>query len=536
MGTKTFYRYTSHLILMLAAAFLSACGSSSGSGDSSGSGGSNSSSSSQQTQTDTIPDAFRLPGRVNAMPGEMIASEKVTISGIDASTPVSITGGEYAIDDGSFGTSDGTIENGEQVRVRVQAASEPGSSVSATLTVGGTFATFTALTADLSKRVEAEAQTLTGGSNVVADDEASGGEAALVGGSDYGLTISNTLDAQTLIVAYRSQADVDLTVTVGDEDAGQIHLGSSDGAYATAALVTSVESGDEVTLVNANTQTTNTETYIDYIEFAQSPFRLVSTFLDSGVNQTDGISVGPDGNMYVSGADSQNILHVTPDGDSSVFASGFTSANGSDFDSHGNLYVADYNGSAVRKVRPDGTMTTLASSLDGPAGIWVDQNDNVFVGLFGANLSGTGNSVLRISPDGAVSTYASGDGLRDVIGVVGNGEGRVFAGNWASGRIHEITGGTVELLASPGGTANQLCYNNGHIYAPNPRDALVRRISLDGTVEMFAGSNQRQAVDGPLSVANFGRPNACDFSEDGTEMYIMDTDANSMRKVDAGNP
>ena len=77
--------------------------------------------------------------------------------------------------------------------------------------------------------------------------------------------------------------------------------------------------------------------------------------------------------------------------------------------------MADYDGSAVRKITPDGVMTTFASGLNGPAGVWVDKDDNLLVSLYGAGYSGTGAAVLKITPDGTVSTYASGGGLQDVV-------------------------------------------------------------------------------------------------------------------------
>src|SRR5690606_17290525 len=159
-------------------------------------------------------------------------------------------------------------------------------------------------------------------------------------------------------------------------------------------------------------------TYIDYVQFAESPFRWVSTV--ATVTEpwaTDGVAVGPDGNVYVSGATS--VHRVTPEGEVSEFATGFVSVNGSNFDSKGNLFVADYVGNAVRKIAPDGTMTTFASELNGPGGVWVDPDDNVFVTLFGVDFSGTGATVLKIAPDGAVSTYASGEPLQDVIPIFG---------------------------------------------------------------------------------------------------------------------
>jgi sugar lactone lactonase YvrE len=266
-------------------------------------------------------------------------------------------------------------------------------------------------------------------------------------------------------------------------------------------------------------------------------FTSVSTLAATGLaNTTDGLAVGANGDIYVSGGPGgQNILRITPEGEASVFASGFNT-NGSYFDSHGNLYVANYDESSVRKITPKGVVTTFASSLDGPAGVWVDPKDNVFVSLFGANFSGVGATVLKITPDGVVATYATGGGLQDVIGIVGDENGRVYASNWAGGSLFDITDGNVTPLAATVGRTNMICYSNGYIYMPGPADARIHRVSLEGAVETFIGTTTRQTIDGPLAIADFERPNSCAFTPDGTILYIMDRDNGLLRKVDSGTP
>ena len=515
-----------HVILLSGILFLQACG-----------GDDSSVPSPPEDTPDTTPAGFDFAEEANVSPDSLVESESVTISGINASASVSITGGEYSICGGSYTDSPGSIDSGQQVRVRVQSSSEYNDTVSATLTVGGVAGAFSVTTADLDIRVEAESATLLGGAATVTDDLASSGGAVLVGSDGFGISIAESLDAEALIVAYRSVTNETLVVTVNGVNAGNITLASTSGTYATASIVISASVGDVITVVNTTAFSAPTETFVDYVEFADSPFKAVSTLVDTTHTTSDGASVGPDGSIYVSGGpDARNILRVTPAGEVSEFVNGFTSANGSDFDSDGNLYVADYQGSAVRKITPDGTMTTFASSLDGPAGVWVDADNNVLVSLFGAGFSGTGSTVLSISATGAISTYASGGGLLDVIGIVGDGNGRVFATNWSSGQLYEITGGTVTLVTETGGSSNQICYSNGYIYIPSPGGALVRRVSLEGTVETFIGTSERQTVNGPKTGADFERPNSCDFSADGTVLYVMDRDTGLLRKIDSGIP
>jgi hypothetical protein len=70
----------------------------------------------------------------------------VTIGGIDVPVPISITGGEYAIDGGVFTAAAGTIESGQSIAVRVVASGVTYMPVTATVTVGGVDVNFTATT------------------------------------------------------------------------------------------------------------------------------------------------------------------------------------------------------------------------------------------------------------------------------------------------------------------------------------------------------------------------------------------------------
>lgn len=488
----------------------------------------------QGCKIDSTPDAFSFASQSKVAPDTPIESEPATISGINVPARLSISGGEYSIDGGAYRDTPGVIKNDQKVRIRVQSSTESSGEVSATLTIGEVSGTFTVKTVNFTGRIEAEAATPTGGASTVVDAAASHGEAVFVGSAALGISIAESLDARALILAYRTDTAGTLETKVNGVSAGNFTLRPTAGVYATASLVVSVHAEDVIAIASPSTAGAS-ETYIDYVEFAESPFRSVSTVAAAADPfTTDGVSVGSNGDIYVSGGN--RILRVTPEGEVSVFAAGLVSANGSRFDSSGNLFVADYDGSAVRKITPEGVMTTFASGLDGPAGVWVDAGDNVFVSLYGAGFSGTGATVLKIAPDGTASTYASGGGLQDVASIVGDENGNVYAGNWSTGTLFNITGGNVSVLAETGGVSNHVCYSHGYIYIPSPSAALVRRVSLSGTVETFIGTSTRQVIDGPIASADFERPNACAISADGTVMYVMEREKGTLRKVDAGMP
>jgi sugar lactone lactonase YvrE len=490
---------------------------------------------------DTAPDAFSFASKTRVAAATQIESEPVTVSGINIPAHLSITGGEYSIDGKTYRSTPGTIKVNQKIRVRVLSSSESSGEVTATLTIGGVSGTFTVRTANFTGRVEAEAASPIGEASAVADPAASKGKTVLVGAAGRGISTDDSVDAQALIIAYRTDTAGTLEATVNGAPAGRFTLRPTAGGYATAGAVVTVQEGDVIAIASPSTAGSS-ETYIDYVEFAASPFRTVSTLAATAPTTSDGVSVAPNGDIYVSGgekgaagAGGTQILRVTPAGEVSVFASGLGSANGSDFDSSGNLYVADFAGGVVRKITPEGVMTTFASGLNGPGGVWVDDNDNVMVTLYGYGASGA--TVLSITPDGTVSTYASGPPLQDVIGIIGDENGRIYVNNWFSGVIYNITGGNISEVAQTGSPLNHICYSHGVIFAASPAAALIRRVKLeDGTVEHFTGTTVRQSIDGPLAIADFSRPNSCDVAEDGSVVYVVDRDTGLVRKIASGTP
>ncbi|WP_439638741.1 alpha/beta hydrolase fold domain-containing protein [Nevskia sp.] len=95
----------------------------------------------------TTPDAFAFAPVVEAATGSVRSSAAVTISGLDAPAEIAIVGGQYSIGGAGFTSNPGKIRNGEIVRMRTMAASAAATTVSATLTIGGSSAAFHVTTA-----------------------------------------------------------------------------------------------------------------------------------------------------------------------------------------------------------------------------------------------------------------------------------------------------------------------------------------------------------------------------------------------------
>lgn len=95
---------------------------------------------------DTTPDPFGFVAQSGVAAGSTVTSNSVTISGINAPAPVTVSGGTVSIAGGAFAAS-GSITNGQSLAVRVTASGTAGATVTATVTVGGVAAVFNVTTA-----------------------------------------------------------------------------------------------------------------------------------------------------------------------------------------------------------------------------------------------------------------------------------------------------------------------------------------------------------------------------------------------------
>lgn len=87
--------------------------------------------------TDTTPDTFTFTDQNNVPLSTPITSNTITVSGINAPTPISIAGGEYSINGGEFTAATGTVNEGNTVAVRQTSSNLPLTTTSAVLTIDG---------------------------------------------------------------------------------------------------------------------------------------------------------------------------------------------------------------------------------------------------------------------------------------------------------------------------------------------------------------------------------------------------------------
>ena len=135
----------------------------------------------------------------------------------------------------------------------------------------------------------------------------------------------------------------------------------------------------------------------------------VTQFANMGSgSEPDGLAFGPDGNLYVSNYGTSTIDQIIG-GTASTFVTDSGGPGGLAFDSSGNLYVANGAGT-VDKITSGGIASTFATISGEPNFLAFGSQGNLYVTLY------TGNAVDKISPDGSVSTFATGlDGPAGIV-------------------------------------------------------------------------------------------------------------------------
>ncbi|MCA9726998.1 MAG: hypothetical protein KC729_04890 [Candidatus Eisenbacteria bacterium] len=270
----------------------------------------------------------------------------------------------------------------------------------------------------------------------------------------------------------------------------------------------------------------------------------VTSVIDGG---TGGLAVDAQGNVFMGdfgpnlSGHGTRVFKVTPEGDVSVFASGFDGASGNDFDSHGNLFQSNINAGRIDKIAPDGTVTPFASGLSAPVGITIDDGDTLYVCNCGSG------SIQKIAPDGTSSVFATSPVFQCPNGITRDDTGNLYVSNFNNGSLIKITPtGSLSILAVvPGGNNGHVVYYDGLLYVASRGGNRIFTVTLEGAVSLLAGSGLAGNDDGPLSEATFSLPNDVVPDPTGRYLYVNDVvDAKNpsdtapmlLRRIDLGSP
>src|SRR5215813_8779914 len=253
---------------------------------------------------------------------------------------------------------------------------------------------------------------------------------------------------------------------------------------------------------------------------------------DARFKRLSGIAVGPDDSIYIADAGNQRIRMARPSAGNAPtvwtvstvagngtagFADGagaaamFNNPQGVTVGPNGLVYVADTANNRIRRIATDGTVTTLAGDgtpglqngagnqarFNAPQGVAVDNSGNVYV-------ADTGNAAVRkIDSGGTVSSLA--------------GDGSIGSNDSPGARFDGLVGIAVEG-------------QNIYVYLADSGNHRIRRLDVSGTVITVAGA-ERGFKDGSAAQARFAEPSGIAIDSDG-QIVIADAVNSLIRSVD----
>lgn len=216
----------------------------------------------------------------------------------------------------------------------------------------------------------------------------------------------------------------------------------------------------------------------------------------------------------------------------------------------GNLYVADQGNRAIRKVTPEGVVTTVAKNLPSIGSITclaVTQNGTIYFS--------TDYGIYRLNPDNSVTTLALGSDnsypFHNVRGMIAHTDGNLYLTHWSNARVTmmspdgQVTRFAGGLYDSNLGTnsgdrdgdlnyalfdrPSDLCFgSDGAMYVTDVGSNKIRKI-FNGQVITIAGSIANYG-DGIGKDAAFWWPMGIAATPDGI-LYIVDNSNGRIRKM-----
>ena len=256
---------------------------------------------------------------------------------------------------------------------------------------------------------------------------------------------------------------------------------------------------------------------------AQTVSTLVGSFPGN-----DGVSIGPDGNIYVNvwgnnGVYNGNqVYKVTPQGEFSLFANGLSVfPSGSIFDLNGNLLITGWASGTISRLRPDGTSIVISGGISGAGGLEVDQANNIFISEY------YNHRILKLDSLGNNPvTFASNDPINGPSGLTYiEADSLLFVGNWDDGRISVVSpdGIAAHFATLPTPNVGTLMHYDGYIYTTSPLFNKIYKINIaTSEVELFAGTGVLGNKDGPVNEATFNFPIGIS-TIDGNTFYVSES-------------
>ena len=330
----------------------------------------------------------------------------------------------------------------------------------------------------------------------------------------------------SLDLSFSDPDDSAVTWTVNWGD-GQITSAASTGATTTLThtytqpgftynILASANDGEDTTLQNELLVPTYAGGPDSIFRYEETTGAFLQEFAAAtGLNDAVQVVVGPDGNIYVTGEASGNVLRYSAvtwafiDEFIPTGRGGLNAAGGLDFGPDGNLYVSSYSTDEVLRYNGasgafiDSFVTAASGGLDQPYGLTFGPDGNLYVASY------NNNQVLRY--DGATGGFidvfvSSGSGLSTPEQMIFGPDGHLYIASFGTNEVLRYNGGTgafidVFVAAGPPGGLNRptgLAFGpDGNLYVSDFNDGVILR--YNGTTGAFMDEYVSAAGNGGLA-------------------------------------
>jgi len=210
------------------------------------------------------------------------------------------------------------------------------------------------------------------------------------------------------------------------------------------------------------------------------------TLTDESFNQTQGMDIDADGNLYVANKLGGTISMVNTAGDASIFADNLTSPVDVDIDATGTVYILLQNSSFI-VIDADGARTEVLTNVQNQSGIEAQENGDAYIT--------SGNALYNVTLAGAVTKIVSG-GIANPHDMVVAADGTVYIASSEDNSITQYKNGQlstfVDGINQPYGLAID---SNEDLIVTSYGDNTLLRVTPQGDISVIA-----TGLSGPFDV------------------------------------
>jgi hypothetical protein len=185
----------------------------------------------------------------------LVTSNSITVMGINASSSVSITGGQYSVNGGPYTSAPGSVNNGDSVSVQLMSSGSYATTTNATLTIGGVNGMFSVTTQNAPVDTTPDPFTFVAQTNVALNTLVTSNSIAVTG-----LNAPSPISVTSGSYSINGGTFTSAVGTVNNGDSVRVQLMSS-GSYATTTIATLTIGGVSGTFI-VTTQISQSQAYV----------------------------------------------------------------------------------------------------------------------------------------------------------------------------------------------------------------------------------------------------------------------------------